>query len=336
MIDLVCLGHASLLVRGGGATLVCDPVLSDAVSGGGNLIHPSRVVHADRLPPLDAILLSHHHRDHYCLRSIERLAHTRDLPIFVPRGSSVASDLKLRGYRVEELDVGGQVSFRGLRMTPTPSSVSFPEIGFLFACDGATALNLVDTQIHGVLDELRALVRRPDLVLAPFQAGGYMSLLPLRVGGPPAGLVAAIGRWAREYLEELTDDVARLAPIHAAPFADGIVYRDDAINHWHFPLSDSVFRAALARRGISSSAPRPGMRYEIRPGQVQHRMDDTFVTTSDEALRHSRAFDPSVRIPDFPHRCWETGDSGERSRWVDVAALVACLQKNMTASGRAC
>ena len=51
----------------------------------------------------------------------------------------------------------------------------------------------------------------PHLVLAPLQAGGYMSLLPLCVGGPPDRLVDAIERWSEEYTEELVTSQSRAA-----------------------------------------------------------------------------------------------------------------------------
>ena len=40
-------------------------------------------------------------------------------------------------------------------------AVDFPEVGFLFRSGGASALNLVDTQIHGVIGQLLNILGGP-------------------------------------------------------------------------------------------------------------------------------------------------------------------------------
>lgn len=303
MLNLSCFGHATLLVRGGNAAVLCDPIFGDTVSGEGNRVHPPRHIRLARLPPLDAVFISHHHSDHFCPSELARLPEIHELPIFVPRQSPAVGKLQSLGYRVEEIDVGDQIRIKDIGVTATPSTTSFPEMGLLFEHDGASALNLVDTQIHGITLAVRAIADRPTLILAPFQSGGYVSLLPLRVGGPPVGLEAAIRRWANEYMVELAHDLVQLAPQHVASFADGIAYRDGAINHWHFPLPDSAFLSELARSGIAGSVALPGRHYEVRPDRLDHRIDDTYVVAATHAPVMSRAFDPSCRISDFPFAC---------------------------------
>jgi L-ascorbate metabolism protein UlaG (beta-lactamase superfamily) len=55
MLTLTFHGHACFVIEGDGKRLIVDPFLT------GN---PKADVPADRLPPLDAILLSHGHGDH--------------------------------------------------------------------------------------------------------------------------------------------------------------------------------------------------------------------------------------------------------------------------------
>jgi L-ascorbate metabolism protein UlaG (beta-lactamase superfamily) len=99
------LGHATVLVEAGGARLLTDPVLR------------SRVAHLRRHGPapgdpegIDAVLLSHLHRDHADAPSLRRVA--RDVPVLVPRG---AGDLVRRiGPRdVRELAAGDRVELEG-------------------------------------------------------------------------------------------------------------------------------------------------------------------------------------------------------------------------------
>jgi L-ascorbate metabolism protein UlaG (beta-lactamase superfamily) len=66
----VWLGHATILLRIAGKTILTDPVLSPRIGVGFGLatVGPRRLVapalRADELPPLDLILLSHAHFDH--------------------------------------------------------------------------------------------------------------------------------------------------------------------------------------------------------------------------------------------------------------------------------
>jgi hypothetical protein len=206
--------------------------------------------------------------------------------------------------RVEPLRVGQPVTIEDVTVTPTPSAVDFPEIGFLFRSGGATALNLVDTQIHGVIDRLLAILGgQVHLALAPFQAGGYMSLLPLRVGGPPDGLVEAISRWSRECTDELVADLSLLKPRYVVPFADGLLYRDEGINAWHFPLSDDVFLDRMASAGIPGGPVAPGSVFEVSAAGVERRECGSEVVTAEPRQDGERSFDPGVRLRDVPMSC---------------------------------
>ena len=302
MLEVTLLGHASLLVHGDG-TVLCDPIFSDQLSGGGNLIDPPRRIALDRLGEIDAVAITHHHSDHFNPHELAKLPALRDKPFLVPAGSKVARHLRTLGYHdVIEMRAGDCRSVAGLDITATPSNVPFPEIGFRFQRNGAVVLNLADTIIDGVMEQLRELVHRPGLVLAPFQAGGYMSLLPLRIGGPPHGLVEAIEEWSTEYLEQLIEHLTTLAPLQVVPFADGIRYRDESINHWHFPLPDEAFIEALGKHGIATAVAVPGSRFRVEREHVQmvatpSRLIEVSGTAGD------RRFDPSCRLADEPAPC---------------------------------
>lgn len=335
MLELTCLGHATLLVRSSRAAVLCDPILGDAVSGGGNVVHPQRTVHLERLPPLSAVLISHHHSDHFSLPDLARLPGIQEQRILTPDGSEVIDQLRRFGCsRVEPLHPGRPAEIEDISVIPTPSAVDFPEVGFLFRSQGAAALNLVDTQIHGVFDDLLRILGGPvQLVLAPFQAGGYMSLLPLRVGGPPDGLVEAILRWSEEYTEELVTDLARLRPQHVVPFADGLLYRDEGINAWHFPLPDEVFLDRMARRGIPGCVCTPGSTFVVSSAGIELRAQGSGLVTTASHQSGGRAFDPGVRLSDVPLSCadWNPAlrDGATGQTW---AALCASLRARLEAN----
>lgn len=102
-------GHATLLVRMGGATFLTDPTWSMA-AGPGGVLGARRFddpgVPLEDLPPVDFVVVSHNHYDHLDLPSLERIAelHPR-ARFFVPLGN--AELLEDEGIaNVEELDWG--------------------------------------------------------------------------------------------------------------------------------------------------------------------------------------------------------------------------------------
>jgi L-ascorbate metabolism protein UlaG (beta-lactamase superfamily) len=67
------LGHATVLVELDGANILMDPVLQDAFEDGAVTSCPKRMVRADKLPPLIAIIISHVHLDHFDIPSLAQL-----------------------------------------------------------------------------------------------------------------------------------------------------------------------------------------------------------------------------------------------------------------------
>jgi L-ascorbate metabolism protein UlaG (beta-lactamase superfamily) len=78
--DVTWLGHATVLVEAGGARVLTDPVLRQRVA------HLRRRTPEPQAPErLDAVLLSHLHRDHADAPSLRRVA--AGVPVLVPRGA---------------------------------------------------------------------------------------------------------------------------------------------------------------------------------------------------------------------------------------------------------
>ncbi|HEV7753471.1 MAG TPA: MBL fold metallo-hydrolase [Baekduia sp.] len=98
---LTWLGHATVLIEVAGARLLTDPVLR------GRVAHLVRRVPVPRLPDeLDAVLLSHVHRDHADGPTLRRIP--PGVPVIAPRGT--AAILRRAGHPdVRELAVGGSV-----------------------------------------------------------------------------------------------------------------------------------------------------------------------------------------------------------------------------------
>ena len=101
-------GHSTVLVEIDGYRVLTDPVWSDRCSPSG-IVGPQRLhpppVELERLPALDAVVISHDHYDHLDIDTILALAHTQRAPFFVPLG--VGAHLRAWGIpeqRIVELD----------------------------------------------------------------------------------------------------------------------------------------------------------------------------------------------------------------------------------------
>jgi L-ascorbate metabolism protein UlaG (beta-lactamase superfamily) len=109
-------GHATVLVEIDGIRLLTDPVLRAHVG-------PLRRHGASPQPSvwsnLDAVLISHLHRDHADLPSLRRIG--REVPILIGAGASEL--LRRRGFReVSELAVGQEVEIGPVTVTGVAAS----------------------------------------------------------------------------------------------------------------------------------------------------------------------------------------------------------------------
>jgi L-ascorbate metabolism protein UlaG (beta-lactamase superfamily) len=87
------IGHATLLLEIGGATLLTDPNFDSALGKILPRVTPPGIP-IEELPALDAILLTHAHADHLSFDSIDRLP--RNIPLIAP--PVIARWLRRKGY----------------------------------------------------------------------------------------------------------------------------------------------------------------------------------------------------------------------------------------------
>jgi L-ascorbate metabolism protein UlaG (beta-lactamase superfamily) len=105
------LGHSTVLIEAGGARLLTDPVLRPRVA------HLRRHVPAPEDPgALDAILLSHLHRDHLDVPTLRRLG---PAPLVVPPGA--ARTVRSLGREVHELAPGEELTLGGATVRAVPA-----------------------------------------------------------------------------------------------------------------------------------------------------------------------------------------------------------------------
>ena len=121
---LTWIGHTSFLLQMAGLNILIDPIWSERASplrfiGPRRWVPPG--VEFDRLPPIDAVILSHDHYDHLDARTISRL--TRRYPAalwYAPLG--LGDFLRHRGAReVVERDWWEETAIGGARLTCVPA-----------------------------------------------------------------------------------------------------------------------------------------------------------------------------------------------------------------------
>jgi L-ascorbate metabolism protein UlaG (beta-lactamase superfamily) len=185
------IGTATVILRYAGFTILTDPNFLHA----GDHVHlgyglttqrlTNPAIDIEELPPLDFVVLSHYHGDHFDRIAEERLQ--KDVPILTTEHA--ASELKDKGFtETIALDTWGSVtvakgearvrvtSMPGRHGPPIVEKFLPPVMGSMLEfepAEGKTALRLYITGDTLVFDDLNEIPKRyPSIDLALFHLGG--------------------------------------------------------------------------------------------------------------------------------------------------------------------
>jgi L-ascorbate metabolism protein UlaG (beta-lactamase superfamily) len=123
-ITVTWIGHSTFLINLEGTTILTDPVFSDKVGvsllglttiGLRRFVPPALTI--AELPPLDLILVSHAHMDHYDIPSLRKLP--RDVPTILARDTREFMD-GLGYTALREMDWGQTAEVEGVRIEAVP------------------------------------------------------------------------------------------------------------------------------------------------------------------------------------------------------------------------
>ena len=119
-ITITWIGHTTFLIRLDGTTILTDPVFGSRIGirlAGSLTLGPSRLVppalRMRDLPPVDLVLVSHAHMDHYDLASLRRLE--QDVPVLFAQDTTEF----IEGFdftNIQELDWGQSAEVKGVRI----------------------------------------------------------------------------------------------------------------------------------------------------------------------------------------------------------------------------
>jgi N-acyl-phosphatidylethanolamine-hydrolysing phospholipase D len=110
----VWIGHATWALRLGGKLIVIDPVWSKALSGVVPRLVPPGVA-LDAMPPIDIVLVTHDHRDHMDLPTLDKLG---DAPLYIV---PVGNGARIKHPNVVELDWWQTHEVDGVEITLVPA-----------------------------------------------------------------------------------------------------------------------------------------------------------------------------------------------------------------------
>lgn len=192
------LGHATVAIESGGARLLTDPVLKKTVG------HLWRYAQAPPIPgELDGILLSHAHRDHFDIATLNRIP--KDVPLVAPAG--IDRSVHRLGREIIEVPIGETTTIGGTPITAfevdhddrrAPWSKPGAAAGFLVGEAGSRIWFPGDTDLHPGMEELHLQVA--------------LALVPIWGWGPSLGPGHLDPHRAAEAVARIAPQVA--VPIH--------------------------------------------------------------------------------------------------------------------------
>lgn len=124
-ITIAWIGHSTFLINLEGTTILTDPAFSEKIGIGllglttvglRRFVPPALTIR--ELPPLDLILLSHAHMDHYDIPSLRRLP--RGVPVILARDTTEFLD-GLGFTQAQELDWGQTAEVGGVHIEAVPA-----------------------------------------------------------------------------------------------------------------------------------------------------------------------------------------------------------------------
>jgi UDP-MurNAc hydroxylase len=146
-MKVTALGHASILVELNGATCLMDPVFFDPFEEGAVVSCPKRIVYPEKLLPIDILVVSHRHPDHFDIPSLARIS--RDCDAICPADPLIVYALQKLGFsRIHPVHPMGSIASADFELYPSRSEVgSVREFGMVFRDRSGTFWNQVDTSL---------------------------------------------------------------------------------------------------------------------------------------------------------------------------------------------
>lgn len=229
-MQIKVLGHSSLYIEFRGCKILVDPCLQTELMGIFRRFPDIGEIDF-QLPSPDMIILTHHHWDVVCIKTLMNL--DKNIRVLIPNNQQLILILRQLEFRnVEVLSDWQEIDVSNGSLTVVPSDVSFGEMGFVLSDRESTFLNLSDCKINmHIVNQIKAKFSHIDLCLAPFQSYDEMAVLMRRDS-----------KLSHRFLIEQVQFISQLSPKVVLPFKDGLYYPfSDLLNKKSFLYSPFQF-----------------------------------------------------------------------------------------------
>lgn len=291
-MKVTLLGHASVLVEMDGAVCLMDPVFFDPFEEGAVVSCPKRVVHPERLPPVDTLIVSHRHPDHFDLVSLAQVP--RDCDVIIPADPLLAYALQKLGFdRIQPVHPMGPILSERFELYPTESQVrTVREFGMVFKDSSGIFWNQVDSFLSPqTIDAVAARFGDIDLLFAMYASQNFEYFDGQSTNFPYTT--------HRQNLE----NVMRIGPRMVAPGSAGFRFcaAHAWLNSFVFPISRERFVMDVIRLGFRGAIEimNPGDIFEIGGESVTYRAGASGVARLIEDDTTKIRFDPAAPVPEL-------------------------------------
>lgn len=164
-LQITYIGHSTVLIEASGMNILTDPFFGNQILGGLKR-HIPPAYQVQKLPPIDLVLISHTHPDHFDLEAINKLTNKPNIVIPWAR----KKDLKGLDFTIIELEPWETYNQEKIRITAIPAKHMYGHcLGYIIEIEGCKIYFTGDTKLFPELFRLKD--KKIDIMLLPF--GGY-------------------------------------------------------------------------------------------------------------------------------------------------------------------
>ena len=288
------LGHASVFIEMHGTRCLMDPVFHDPFEDGAVVSCPRRTIALDAIPPVDLLVISHSHLDHFDVPSLAHIAKSsRNADVLCPEDQPIVYTLKRLGFtNVHPEKPRKHFKFPKYEVITTPSHVTnVIEFGVVFKDASGTFWNQVDTIIAPpIVPEVLKLTGPIDLLFAMYASQNF-------------NFFESRGTSFPHSMHEMNlNNVMAIRPKMAVPGAAGFRFAGAGMewcNAFLFPMSRERFVADMARVApeIPTEIANPGDAFEVDRAGVHYRPGVSKIARMVEDDSDLLRFDTTATIP---------------------------------------
>ena len=300
-MEITYIGHAALLVRAAGKSILMDPWLEDPAYCNAWFHYPPLVHRTADLVDVDYVYCSHEHPDHFDPRTLRQFR--KDQPILLPpftSGVLRGKFEKLGMTNFVEMPFGEAVELAdGLTITCLRSDLIWEDSAVIVESGGTTLFNMNDCKLG---DELLADVGeryRPDIVFVPFSGAIHF---PTCYGYDAATLAKLCHARQQKHLDAFVERCRLLRAARAVPFAgnfallaeDQLWMNGQDTNNINTP-DQAIARLAELAPEIEGVQINPGDRWTREGGIVRHAPAPDFTAKSAHVAALAAEWQPRIR-----------------------------------------